>query len=73
MGYEWCERQLKNNYLFFMDDLKFFGKYQNQIDSLVNTLNLFSSDVVMTTLFNVVRTHSQSLVYRFFTNIPKIT
>ena len=47
MGYEWCERQLKINHLLFMDDLKLFGKNQNQIDSLLNTVYLFSSDIGM--------------------------
>ena len=37
----------KINHLLFMDDLKLFGKNQNQIDSLVNTVYLFSSDVGM--------------------------
>ena len=47
MGYEWCERKLKINHLLFMDDIKLFGKSQNQIDSLVNTVYLFSSDIGM--------------------------
>ena len=32
----------KMNYLLFMDDLKLFAKNQNQIDSLVNTVSIFS-------------------------------
>ena len=47
MGYEWFERKLKINHLFFMDDIKLFGKSQNQIDLLVNTVYLLSSDIGM--------------------------
>ena len=35
----------KMNYFLFMDDLKLFAKNQNQIDSLVNTVSIFSEDI----------------------------
>ena len=47
MGYEWCDGKLKINHLLFMDDIKLSGKNQNQIDSLVNTVYIFSSDIGM--------------------------
>ena len=35
------------NHLFFMDDLKLFGKSYEQIDSLVQTVHTFSIDAKM--------------------------
>ena len=35
------------NHLLFMDDLKLFAKNVNQIDSLVNTIRIFSEDIKM--------------------------
>ena len=35
------------NHLLFMDDLKLFGKSEDQIDSLVQTVQLFSEDIGM--------------------------
>ena len=35
------------NYLLFMDDLKLFSKSEQQIDTLVRTVHVFSSDVGM--------------------------
>ena len=43
-GYEWGNTGLKLNHLLFMDDLKFFAKSKNQIDSLVQTVHIFSED-----------------------------
>ena len=39
-GYEFKRKEAKINHLFFMDDLKLFGKTKDQIDSLVKTINL---------------------------------
>ena len=47
MGCEWCERKLKISHLLFMDEIKLFGKSQNLIDSLANTVYLFSNDIGM--------------------------
>ena len=38
---------IKINHLFFMDDLKLFGKNDNEIDSLASTVNLISQDIGM--------------------------
>ena len=46
-GYEWKNKALQTNHLLFMDDLKLFGKNEDQINSLVNTVNLYSQDIGM--------------------------
>ena len=46
-SYEWGNKEFKLNHLLFMDDLKLFGKSENQIDSLVQTVYLFSEDIGM--------------------------
>ena len=43
-GYEWASKGFKLNHLLFMDDLKLFAKSKNQVDSLVQTVHLFSED-----------------------------
>ena len=35
------------NHLFFMDDLKLYGSDERQIDSLINTVRVFSNDIRM--------------------------
>ena len=45
--YEWGKKEYKLNHLLFMDDLKLFGKNEEQIDSLVNTVHIFSTDIGM--------------------------
>ena len=46
-GYEFKGKRAKINHLLFMDDLKLFGKTQDQIDSLIKTVHLFNSDIGM--------------------------
>ena len=46
-GYEWGNKGFKLNHLLFMDDLKLFAKGKNQIDSLVQTVHIFSQDTGM--------------------------
>ena len=46
-SYEWSKGTFKINHLLFMDDLKLFGKNENQIDSLVQTVYIFSQDIGM--------------------------
>ena len=41
-GYEFRGKQLKIDHLLFMDDLKLFGKNEQQIDSLMKTVHIFS-------------------------------
>ena len=38
---------MRTNHLLFMDDLKLYGKNENQIDTLVNTVRVFSDDIRM--------------------------
>ena len=44
-GYKWNNQEFKLNHLLFIDDLKLFAKSKNQIDSLVQTVHIFSDDV----------------------------
>ena len=37
----------KLNHLLFMDDLKLFGKNENEVNSLVSTVQVFSDDIKM--------------------------
>ena len=46
-GYEWGGCEFKINHLLFMDDLKLFGKPYKQIDSLVQTVHTFCTDIGM--------------------------
>ena len=46
-SYEWGRKEFQLNHLLFMDDLKLFGKSEDQIDSLVQTVFIFSEDIVM--------------------------
>ena len=46
-GYEFRGNQLKINHLLYMDDLKQFGKNEEQIDSLVRTVHMLSKDIGM--------------------------
>ena len=46
-SYEWVRKEFKLNHLLFMDDLKLFGKSDDQIDSLVQTVFKFSEDIGM--------------------------
>ena len=46
-GYEWGNKGFKLNHLLFMDDLKLFAKSKKQIDSLVQTVHIFSEDIGM--------------------------
>ena len=42
-GYECNNKEFNLNHLLFMDDLMFFAKSKNQIDSLVQTVHIFGS------------------------------
>ena len=46
-SYEWGRKEFKLNSLLFMDDLKLFGKSEDQIDRLVQTVFIFSEDIGM--------------------------
>jgi len=44
---EWEKKEYKLNPLLFMDDLKVYGTNEEQIESLVNTIHIFSTDIGM--------------------------
>ena len=46
-SYEWGKKEYKLNHLFFMDNLKLFLKSEEQMDSLVRTVYVFSSNIGM--------------------------
>ena len=46
-GYEFSIIKEKINHLLFMDDLKLFSKSEKSLDSLVQTVRIFSSDIGM--------------------------
>ena len=45
--YEWGKKEYKLNHLLFMDDFKLFAKNEEQIDTLVGTVHVFSTDIGM--------------------------
>ena len=46
-SYEWGKKEYKLNHLFFMDDMELFSKSEEQIDTLVRTVHVFSTNIVM--------------------------
>ena len=42
---EWGNKGFKFNQLQFMDEMKFFAESKNQIDSLVQTVHIFSEAI----------------------------
>ena len=46
-SYEWARNKFKISYLLLVDDLKLFGKSDDQIDSLVQTVFIFSENIGM--------------------------
>ena len=46
-SYEWKKKEHKLNHLLFMDDLKLLSKTEDQIDTLVRTVHVFSTDIGM--------------------------
>ena len=44
-SYEWRKKDYKLNHLLFMDDLKHFSKNEEQMDALVKTIYIFSTDI----------------------------
>ena len=45
--YEWGKKEYKLNHILFMDDLKLFSKSELQIETLVETVQIFSTDIGM--------------------------
>ena len=46
-AYEFSESKEKVNYILFMDDLKLYSRSKKGVDSLVQTVRLFSEDIGM--------------------------
>ena len=46
-GYEFSGSGKKINHLLYMDDLKLYGKKEKELDSLVQTVRVFSQDIRM--------------------------
>ena len=46
-GYQVGTQRSSINHLLFMDDLKLYAKNEKQLDSLVNTIQIFSLDIGM--------------------------
>ena len=46
-SYEWGKKEYKLNHLLFMDGLKLFLKSEEQMDTLVRTVYVFSSNIGM--------------------------
>ena len=47
MGYHISEQAGKINHLLYMDDLKLYAKSSTEIESLLNTVQIFSEDTVV--------------------------
>ena len=45
--YEWGNKEYKLNHLLFMDDFKLFSKSEEQMDTLVKTVHVLSTDIGM--------------------------
>ena len=43
-SYEWGKKKYRLNHLLFIDDLKLFSKCEKQMDKLVRTVHVFSTD-----------------------------
>ena len=46
-GYQLSKKEGKITHLLFMDDLKLYGRNEKEINSLVPTVRVFSSDIGM--------------------------
>ena len=47
VGYKMSNESQKINHLLFMDDLKLYASNKNQLESLVNTVRIYSRDIKM--------------------------
>ncbi len=46
-GHEFTSNKVKINHLLYMDDLKLYGKTQKDLQSLIQTVRIYSSDIGM--------------------------
>ena len=51
-GYDLASRKGLLNHLLFMVDLKLYGKNEKQVDTLINTVRVFSSDIACNGVWN---------------------
>ena len=51
-GYDLASRKGLLNHLLFMNDLKLYGKNEKQVDTLINTVRVFSSDIACNGVWN---------------------
>ena len=47
LGYQTFKSAAKISHLLYMDDLKLYGKSSNELESLLNTVQIFSTDISM--------------------------
>ena len=47
LGYQTSKSAAKIFHLLYMDDLKLYGKSSNELESLLNTVQIFSPDISM--------------------------
>ena len=47
LGYQTSKSAAKISNLLYMDDLKLYGKSSNELESLLNTVRIFSTDISM--------------------------
>ena len=47
VAYEWGKKEYKISHLLFMDELKLYAKTEDQINTLVRTVHMFSNDIGM--------------------------
>ena len=47
LGYQTSKSATKISHLFYMDDLKLYGKSSNELESLLNIVWIFSTDISM--------------------------
>ena len=47
LGYQTSKSAAKIAHLFYMADLKLYGKSSNELESLLNTVGRFSTDISM--------------------------
>ena len=46
-SYKWGKKEYKVNHLLFMDDLKLFSKNEEQMNTIVRTVYVFSTNITM--------------------------
>ena len=47
VGYTYATDKTKINHLLFMDDVKLYAKSQSQLDTLIQSVRIFSNDIGM--------------------------